>query len=408
MATNYPGSLDTGTEQPSPLSTTEMDDAGFEHDAVHTNHSGAIIALETKVGTGSSTAVADSVLAGTGAGTSSWTTSPSLTGLTVDTSTLHVDATNNRVGVGTASPTAELEVRGTSNPEIRIVSSDGTDPALYFGDSVDLVRGGFVFDTSTNDLQFRGYNNTTVMTIESDGQVGIGTTSPSASLHVNSAGVNLGLLVESNDAAAIIGLKDNSTSGNAYVGIRADGDDLRLRAGNSNRVTVLSGGNVGIGTQTPAATLDVNGSLSKNSGSFKIPHPLPAMAETHNLVHSFVEAPQADNLYRGRVALVNGAATVDLDEAAGMTTGTFELLNRDLQCFIVNNEGWTAVRGSVSGSTLTITAQDAACTNMVDWLVVGERHDQHMYDTEWTDDDGRVIVEPLRSAESEALEPEAA
>ena len=74
MATNYPGSLDTGTEQPSPLSTTEMDDAGFEHDAVHTNHSGAIIALETKVGTGDSNAVANSVLAGTGAGTSAWTT----------------------------------------------------------------------------------------------------------------------------------------------------------------------------------------------------------------------------------------------------------------------------------------------------------------------------------------------
>jgi hypothetical protein len=30
MATNYPGSLDTGTEQPSPLASTEMDDAGFE------------------------------------------------------------------------------------------------------------------------------------------------------------------------------------------------------------------------------------------------------------------------------------------------------------------------------------------------------------------------------------------
>ena len=52
MATNYPGSLDGSTEQPSPLSTTEMDDAGFEHDVVHTNHSEAIIALETKVGTG--------------------------------------------------------------------------------------------------------------------------------------------------------------------------------------------------------------------------------------------------------------------------------------------------------------------------------------------------------------------
>ena len=60
-----------------------MDDSGFEHDAVHTNHSGAIIALETKVGTGSSTAVANSVLAGTGSGTSGWSTAPSLTDLTL-------------------------------------------------------------------------------------------------------------------------------------------------------------------------------------------------------------------------------------------------------------------------------------------------------------------------------------
>ena len=74
MATNYPGSLDTSTQQPSPSASTEMDDAGYEHDAVHTNHSGAIIALETKLGTGDSNAVANSVLAGTGSGTSAWTT----------------------------------------------------------------------------------------------------------------------------------------------------------------------------------------------------------------------------------------------------------------------------------------------------------------------------------------------
>ncbi|MGA0367159.1 MAG: hypothetical protein ACO3N1_08340, partial [Ilumatobacteraceae bacterium] len=103
---------------------------------------------------------------------------------------------SERVGINTPSgPTAELEVRGASDPEIRIIASDGSDPALYFGDSTDAVRGGLVFDTSENDLQFRGYNNSTVMTIESDGQVGIGTTSPEALLHVNAGTVNLGLLV---------------------------------------------------------------------------------------------------------------------------------------------------------------------------------------------------------------------
>ena len=46
MATNYPGSLDTSTQQPTIASSDEMDDSGKEHDVVHTNHSGAIIAFE--------------------------------------------------------------------------------------------------------------------------------------------------------------------------------------------------------------------------------------------------------------------------------------------------------------------------------------------------------------------------
>ena len=74
MATNFPGSLDTGTQQPSPSSTTDLDASGYEHDVVHTNHSGAIIALETKLGTTDSNPADGKTLMGTGSGTSEWTT----------------------------------------------------------------------------------------------------------------------------------------------------------------------------------------------------------------------------------------------------------------------------------------------------------------------------------------------
>jgi hypothetical protein len=139
-----------------------------------------------------------------------------------------------------------------------------------------------------------------------------------------------------------------------------------------------------------------SGSISKGSGSFKIDHPLPEKAETHHLVHSFIEGPQADNIYRGKVALVDGSATVNIDDVAGMTDGTFAVLNREVQCFTSNETGWTAVRGSVSGNILTIEAQDASCTDTISWMVIGERQDKHMYDTEWTDENGKVIVEPLK------------
>jgi len=98
---------------------------------------------------------------------------------------------------------------------------------------------------------------------------------------------------------------------------------------------------------------------------------------------------------------VGGSATVNIDTAAGMTDGTFVLLNTNVQCFTSNESGWTAIKGSVSGNTLTITAQDNTCTDTISWMVVGERHDQHMKDTEWTDSDGKVIVEPEKTSEGE-------
>ena len=69
MATNFPGSLDPATQQPSPSSTTDLDATGYEHDVVHTNHSGALIALETKLGSTDSNPINRAVLVGTGTGT---------------------------------------------------------------------------------------------------------------------------------------------------------------------------------------------------------------------------------------------------------------------------------------------------------------------------------------------------
>jgi hypothetical protein len=172
-----------------------MDDAGFEHDVVHTNHSGAIIALETKVGTGSSTAVADSVLAGTGAGTSSWSTSPSLAGLTVDTDTLHVDATNNRVGIGTTSPARgplHLHTPSTDPTELHFTNTEsgsgGGDGFTLFYD--DTTNGAGVWLREAGPLRF-ATNGSEKVRIKSDGKVGIGTTSPVAGLDIATTALGL-------------------------------------------------------------------------------------------------------------------------------------------------------------------------------------------------------------------------
>ena len=145
-----------------------------------------------------------------------------------------------------------------------------------------------------------------------------------------------------------------------------------------------------------AGNQEITGSLSKGSGSFRIDHPLKP--ETHQLVHSFTESPQADLLYSGTTDLVGGEADINLDEYHGMTAGTFVALNRNLRVFTTNETDWEPIKGSVVGNILHISCQDAACSDSVSWLVIGERHDQHMMDTDWTDDQGRVVVEPLKSS----------
>ena len=160
----------------------------------------------------------------------------------------------------------------------------------------------------------------------------------------------------------------------------------------------INGDAIDIGSSETGATTHVNGALSKSSGSFRIDHPLSSKESTHYLVHSFVEAPQADNIYRGKVDLVNGSASVNIDTVAGMTDGTFVALNRDIQCFTSNESDWDAVKGSISGNILTISCENTSSTATISWLVVGERKDQHMYDTKWTDENGKVIVEPTKDS----------
>ena len=141
-----------------------------------------------------------------------------------------------------------------------------------------------------------------------------------------------------------------------------------------------------------------SGTLTKGSGTFRIPHPLPSLTETKDLVHSFVEGPRPDLIYRDKVALINGTATVNIDEAVGMTSGTWELLCRDPQVFVTNNQGWTLVRATVSNAgIITIEAQDPACTDTIDWMVVAERQDAKIREANWTDDEGRTILEPDKS-----------
>ena len=269
---------------------------------------------------------------------------------------------------------------------------------------------------------------------QSGGKVGIGgVTNPSYAVSVGSAnGDAIGIQNGSANTSNLY-FSQYSNEALSYTYIRADARSTGYMAFHTNdteRMRITSGGDVGIGmsgvdisrlttrgkdststnyafiAQNSATTnlflvrndgaVSIYGALSKGSGSFKIDHPLESMTETHNLVHSFVESPQANNIYRGKVELVNGKAKVNLDEVSTMTEGTFVALNREIHTYTSNETDWDAVRGNVKGNILIIECQNNQSNAIVSWLVIGERQDKHMMETAWTDDNGRVIVEPLK------------
>ena len=334
-----------------------------------------------------------------------------------------------KVGIGTTAPAALLNLKSTA-PSIYLTST-GTQQAnsglIRFSEHATGVNDYF-------DLTHNGSDNAFYITssevatpaisiLRTGAFVGIGTPSPAGLLDA----------ARDTDIACYFGkgfissTATNMTADRAHFGHVdcENGTDYALVQTAAGATTIncktgtavwfgINAGAIGnwtatglrVGDATGASyKLDVNGSLNKTSGTFSIDHPLPSMKDTHKLVHSFIEGPKADLIYRGTVTLVDGTATVDLDTAAGMSSGTWVLLCRDEQCHTTNETGWHHVRGSISGSTLTIDCEENDCSDTISWLVVASRNDQHMYDTEWTDEDGRPIVEPLKPPSSASASP---
>lgn len=256
--------------------------------------------------------------------------------------------------------------------------------------------GDTSIQVSTDDVLVIDTAGSERMRVAADGKVGIGSAGASGeTLTVTASGAEATVRVNgASSQDASLKIQGNNTVTNTFK-ITSESDDSGLTiqkwTGSAYATAISIAADLDIGM--PSSNLAVAGAVSKASGSFKIDHPLDSKKDTHHLIHSFIEGPQADLIYRGTATLSSGSATVNIDTVSGMTSGTFVALNTNVQCFTNNETGWTAVKSSISGNTLTITAQDNSCTDTISWMVIGERDDVHMKDTNWTDENGRVIVE---------------
>ena len=349
-----------------------------------------------------------------------------LTGSGTGTEKMRITGVGGSVGIGTTIPTNRLHIMGShTQRQIKIQDSENGDHAQI---SLDGVNDTLNFDWVSGAKRDIHFLNTGYTTAGGQGgiAVGVGTTNGRriAGFTINADGGNannhtafavkayqntnfIRFAREGTSADGSVTVSNNyeRTGGSEYTPDNVNIDRTSITFHRSNGILLRHSTQDGSATYSSAPTIrltvdengiDVNGSISKDSGSFRIPHPLAGLSTTNDLVHSFVEAPDASNLYAGMVDLVDGTATVNIDTAHRMTEGTFVALNHVQSWSSSNESGYSPVKCSISGNLLTIECQDTSSTDTVYYEVRGIRKDQHMIDAHWTDENGRVITEPLK------------
>ena len=156
--------------------------------------------------------------------------------------------TNGKVGIGTTSPDALLDVYGDgANGEITAQRSGGASILTQAQESLGK------FGTSSNHSLQLMANSTGYVTLKNNGKVGIGDSDPGYKLTVEEGTNDVVASFSSSDESAWIQLRDNDTTDTAVM-IGAKDDDLMLRAGSNTQVTIKNDGKVLIGTTTSNAS----------------------------------------------------------------------------------------------------------------------------------------------------------
>ncbi len=283
---------------------------------------------------------------------------------------LVINPDGGNVGIGTSTPTFAL---GSTSTGVHIKSIGSTYATLNLQRNSDSHGSIIDFSNASNVLQYRigtnfasggdklhfayGSTPTIGMTMDTSGNVGIGTTSPGVTR----------LYVENNAAAYGQFIYNAHASGNG-LGIQAAADSshyaLAVATNNNNPLFYVRGdGNVGVGTSSPGNKFHVMGT-TRISNSDGVSMLYMTHGATTGTTYSEIDALVGSGGGYGNLVFQSGGGNVGI----GTTSPSYK--------FVVSNAGangleFNPVNGGITGTSSDIISYNRSLAQYTSFRMIG-------------------------------------
>jgi hypothetical protein len=285
------------------------------------------------------------------------------------------------VGIGTTSPSYPFSLESDTTGLIsRIYNTNTAGQGL-------LIRAGAT--TSSNRvLQVASSNDTKIMTVNSNGRVGIGTISPSNPLHVfknatigpitSPTVANAGLRIQDNGASLYVDGNSLATDSAGYL-TTINNNNFDIGTNSTSRIHITGGGNVGIGTTGPSEKLHVVGDqlifgdllLEGSANSFRTVSMNTVDGSDNQTL--YLCGGQTASTSRGGLVQIAGneVATTGgsvLLKAGNVSTGDIDFYTANTQRMIINNAGNVGIGTTTPNAKLDIQGTQGQLFSVTDDL----------------------------------------